>query len=141
MVAMVVFVTVISMGFLLWGNLHKGLKYFQDNSEEYHQYVSLTNIIERDFIQATSIIDNNNSLVLKIGNEIITYNFFPDSTVYSNQIKQFNYKIRFKSISTRYYMDTQSINGIGIEFIIQGKPVYFSVSKELKGKSLVNSFF
>ncbi|MDD2196889.1 MAG: hypothetical protein PHE03_12825 [Bacteroidales bacterium] len=139
MVALVLFVTIISMAMLLWSNVQKGLSLFQKSSDEYYQYIALTARIERDFIQSLSTTIQPNSFAFSNNTNNITYTILPNSVVCNNGRATITYPAKLIRVTPFYFSDTDLVSELALEFEIQGKRITFHIAKKLNGKQLFNN--
>jgi len=138
-VAMVLFVTVISLGVLLWSNVNNGLKKIQNDSDVFYEYISLVTVLEKDFNLAVVISNSGISLDLSNDVEDITYTFHPDSVIRSINNRSTKFNLKTRSYELNYYKKTDLINGIDLQFNLKGKDITCFISKSFEGRSLIKT--
>jgi type II secretory pathway pseudopilin PulG len=139
MVALVLFVTIISMAMLLWSNVQKGLSLFQKSSEEYYQFITLTARIERDFSQTQYTSFQVNSITFSTDSDETTYTILPYSVVCSNSKADIRYPVKLVRVTPFYYGDTDLVTELALEFEIQGKRITYHITRKVTGKQHFNS--
>lgn len=139
MVAMVLFVTVISLGMLLWSNVNNGLGKIQRDSDVFTEYISFTTTLEKDFNQAVVISNSGIQLDLKNDIEDITYTFYPDSIIRSINNLNTKFGLHTTSYEFNYYQETDIIDGVNLQFKLNGKDISCFVFKPIKGRSSINT--
>ncbi|MHC1705773.1 MAG: type II secretion system protein J [Tenuifilaceae bacterium] len=139
MVAMVIFVTVISLGLLLWSNVNSGIGKIQKDSEVFYEYVSFITTLEKDFSQAVDI--SNSGIQLDLSNDIedISYVFHPDSIIRSINNRNTKFNLKVVNYDFKYFKSTDLIDWINLRFILQGKEISCLIYKSIKGKSIINT--
>ncbi len=141
MVSMIILLTVISIGMLLWTNVVRGIGKFQTDSDLYYNYIDLTNRLEQDLNNAVQV--NMSGRTLSLSNDIAEniYTFYPDSVTLEskNAITKFN--IKSNVIELNYYNETDIVNGLFIEFVINGKQIPFHIQKPIRGRFHINTMF
>lgn len=141
MVSMVILLTIISIGILLWTNVVRGIGKFQLDSDLYYNYIDLTNRLEQDLNNAVQV--NMSGRTLSLSNDIAenTYTFYPDSVTLEskNAITKFN--IKSNVIELNYYNETDIVNGLFIEFVLNGKQIPFHIHKPIRGRFQINTLF
>jgi len=141
MVSMVILLTVISIGVLLWTNVVRGIGKFQSDSDLYYNYLDLTNRLEQDLNNAVRI--NMSGRVLNLSNDTneSNYTFYSDSVTLENRNSFTAYYIKSTIIELNYYEDTDIVNGLFIEFTINGKKVPYHIHKPIRGRFQINTLF
>jgi type II secretory pathway pseudopilin PulG len=139
MVAMVIFVTVISLGLLIWSNVNHGLGKIQKDSDVFNEYASFVTTIEKDFNQAVSI--TNSGIRLDLSNDIedISYTFHPDSIIRSMNKRNTKFNLKTTSYEFNYFNKTDIIDGVKLQFKLNGKEIGCFVFKSIKGRSSINT--
>lgn len=139
MVAMVIFITVISLGLLLWSNVNNGLGKIQRDSDVFTEYVSFITTIEKDLNQAVFI--TNSGIRLDLSNDIedISYTFFPDSIIRSINNLNTKFGLHTTSYEFNYFQKTDIIDGVNLQFRLNGKEIRCFVFKSIKGRSSINT--
>ncbi len=139
MVAMVLFVTVISLGVLLWSNVNNGLRKIQNDSEVFYEYVSFVTTLDKDFNQAVFISYAGIRLDLSNDIEDISYTFHADSIVRSINNRNTKFAIKTINFELNYFQKTDIIDGINLNIKLQGKDIRCFVFKAIKGRSSINT--
>jgi hypothetical protein len=141
MVSMVILLTVISIGILLWTNVVKGIGKFQSDSELYYTYVNLTNLIDQDLNSAVSVYLTGR--ILKLSNDIAenTYTFYSDSVIRETGNATTTFIIKSNSLELHYLHESDLVNGMFIEFSVNGKPLPFHAYKPTRGRFQLNTMF
>lgn len=139
MVAMVLFVTIISLGMLVWNNVNKGLRKIQNESEIFYEYVSLITVLDKDFNQAEVI--ENVGIRLDLINDIndISYTFYSDSVVRSINSNRSRFILQTISYELSYIKNLDVVNGIDLRFKLQGKDIRCFINKTIEGKALIKN--
>ncbi|MBP7222209.1 MAG: hypothetical protein KBA50_03070 [Sedimentibacter sp.] len=141
MVSMVLLVTIISIGILLWTNVVKGIGKFQNDSDLYYSYVDLTTQLQQDLSKAVLINISGRTLNLANDREYNTYTFYVDSVVRENSNARVKYGIKSNAMELSYQGQSDLVNGLFIEFNVNGKPIKFHAYKPIRGRFLVNLIF
>lgn len=139
MVAMVLFVTVISLGILLWSNVNNGLKKIQGDSEVFYEYISFITTLEKDMNQAIDVSHTGENLDLNNDVDDIAYTFYSDSVVRSiNSVKT---KFNLKTINYQFSYNDKSdiVDGVELRFMLQGKEIKCFIYRPTRGKSLIKT--
>jgi hypothetical protein len=139
MVAMVLFVTVISLGMLLWSNVNSGLRKIQNDSDVFYEYISLVNLLDKDINQAIKI--NSSGIKFELFNDIedISYFFYPDSVIRLVNSTSSKFHLKTLNYELNYYKTTDIINGIKLQFNLQGKNTNCFLYKSIEGRSIIKT--
>jgi type II secretory pathway pseudopilin PulG len=139
MVAMVLFITIISLGMLVWNNVNNGLRRIQNESEIFYEYISLITVLEKDFNQAEEI--KNVGIGLDLANDIndISYVFYPDSVVRTINSNRTKFMLRTISYELSYIKNIDVVNGIDLRFKLQGKDIISFINRSVTGKTLIKN--
>lgn len=139
MVAMVLFVTIISLGMLIWSNVNNGLRKIQKESEIFYEYISLVTVLEKDFNQAEEV--GNVGIRLDLVNDVndVSYTFYPDSIVRSINSNRTKFILQTISYELSYIKNLDIVNGIDLHFKLQGKDINCSINKSIKGITLIKN--
>jgi len=139
MVAMVLFITIISLGMLVWNNVSNGIRRIQNESDIFYDYISFITLLEKDVNQAVTI--DNKGIRLDFTNDIndISYTFYPDSVVRS--VDGNNYKFNIKTLSYKfsYIKGLDVVNGVDLHFKLQGKDIGCFINRSIEGKPLIKT--
>lgn len=139
MVAMVLFVTIISLGMLVWSNINNGLRKIQNESDIFYEYISLITLIEKDFNQAEIIEVAGSRIDLTNDVNDISYTFYPDSVVRSKNSNSKRFTIKTTTYELSYLKGLDVVNGIDLHFRLQGKDISCFINRSIEGKPLIKT--
>ncbi|HCT31378.1 MAG TPA: hypothetical protein DIW31_11775 [Bacteroidales bacterium] len=139
MVAMVLFVTIISLGILLWSNVNNGLKKIQSDSDVFYEYISFITTIQRDMDQALTVSHAGINLDLNNDVEDIAYTFYPDSVIRAINAVKTKFNLKMVNYEFNYYNKTDLVDGIEFLFMLQKKEIKCYIYKPTRGRSLIKT--
>lgn len=137
LIALVLFVTVITMGLLLFSNVQRSLVRFQSHSERYYDYISLINKLEQDLNAATQIKHTTNGAIFFLYDADVSYSFSIDGVKRCDGNRTISFDISNAAFDVLYNDTDDDVVGITIVFAEEEHPLRFSVFRSLRSSSFL----